>query len=232
MDTLVAKVLPLLSGKTVLNVELVTNVVSVLRENLTAEQKSLALQVLQAVVTKWQQETTGVTVPYEVEASFELVVASAFSGDKAAVVANVEVLAVSCWDQFLASLCRAAVADIPAVVQKVEATVDASSSVPESVKKAVDAVVENIAAVVTDAASAAAVSVDADAQKNAVNTAATVPATSVGVAAADVPVAAADVPVAGVPAVGVPVVDAAEPPASAQEQPLQPQPSPVNVVKL
>ena len=229
MENLVAKVLPLLSGQTALNVELVTNIVSVLRANLTAEQKGFALQVLQAVVTKWRQETKGVTVPYEVEASFELVVAAAFSGDKAAVVADVETVAVSCWDQFLVSLCRKAVADLPAVVQKVEAAVE-KSSVPESVKQAVDAVVETVASEVTAAASAVAVSADADTQKNEVNTAAAIVAAeaaknsateaAVGVASA---VVAAVVDVAPAPA-----VPAAVP---AQEQQL-PQPAQVNDVKL
>jgi hypothetical protein len=144
VDTLVKKILPTLEGKVQLDSTLISGLCSAIRTNLGAEQKELALQVLRAVVAKWQQGKGVVSPSFEVEATFELAIAAAFAGNKAAVVANVEAVTISCWDHFLSVVCRQAAAEIPKVVQKIDAAVE-KAAVPSEVKAVVETVVDSVA---------------------------------------------------------------------------------------
>jgi len=153
VEALVQKLLPLLENKTTLD----SSTVSSLLSTLVSEQKQHVLEVLQATIKSWKEKNGDAVVPPEIEKSFELAVASAFAGNKAEVVQNVEAVSVSCWNLF----CGRVSAEIPVAEQKVKAAVD-SSSLPSAVKNVVDSVVDSVAATAAAEASAvqAAVVVD------------------------------------------------------------------------
>ena len=78
MEDLVQKVLPLLQNVKTLDADLLKNVVKTLSESVSAEQKGLVLEALREAVKRWQQETKG-ALPFELEATFDIVVDTVFS---------------------------------------------------------------------------------------------------------------------------------------------------------
>jgi len=100
MDTVIDKVYSVISNEPVLNGEILLNLVKSILESLSAEQRDSTLSVLRATVAKWQKETKGV-VPFELEATFELVVKSVL-GDSLKVPA----VSTRCLGQFGWFLCR------------------------------------------------------------------------------------------------------------------------------
>jgi len=77
MEDLVQKILPLLQNVKTFDTDLLKNVVKTLRESVSAEQKGLVLEALREAVKRWQQETKGV-LPFELEATFDIVVDTVF----------------------------------------------------------------------------------------------------------------------------------------------------------
>lgn len=157
-QSLVDKAVATLTDVKTLDAKSLTGAVKVVAAELTSSPE--VLKVLQEVVAKWRQETKGV-VPFEVEATFELVVKQVLDGKGGDAVKTVEVASVGCL-RYLASLfCRYAAAEAPKVVKEV---VDAVAEVaPDAVKGAVEttgdalvAAVQAAAAVVSEEVAAAA----------------------------------------------------------------------------
>ena len=171
MDTVVDKVYPLISNESALNAEILLNLVKSISESLSAEQRDSTLSVLQAIVAKWQKETKGV-VPFELEATFELVVKSVVDGSL-----KVPAVSTRCLEQIGWLFCRRVAAVVPGVVDDISAAavaasvaasvavasaatasasasaaVDAVASDAVSVSSALDAVIEDISVVVAAAA--------------------------------------------------------------------------------
>ena len=182
MDAIVQQALPLLTGQTKLTSTVLTDVVTTVAKNFTAAQKALALEALQKTVEQWKRGTAGATVPYEVEASFELAVVAALGGDSKAAVEDVKLAVTSWWDEFVACGCAKVVAETQAVAAKVEADVDASS-LSTAVKKVIDDVVSTYAAKAEAAAEAV---VDAAKEAVAVDEKATASATASATVSSDV----------------------------------------------
>ena len=156
VEALVKKILPTLDGKVQLDSTLLSSLCSAIRANLGAEQKELALQVLRAVVAKWQQGKGVVQPSFEVEATYELAIAAVFSDNKAAAV---ETTMVSCWDHFVSVFCRQVSAEVPNVVKKVDELVD-KASVPSEVKEVVEHIVDAVAKTVETVAADAVAAVE------------------------------------------------------------------------
>jgi len=153
MEDLVQKVLPLLQNVKTLDADLLKNVVKTLSESVSAEQKGLALEALREAVKRWQQETKG-ALPFELEATFDIVVDTVFSE-----LPTVEAVLKSSFVQkllalFCAHCCSASavsVDEVSAVVAADEVVaVAAATVVPEVVAVEVATVVPEVVAVVSE----------------------------------------------------------------------------------
>ena len=151
MDTVVDKVYPLISNESALNAEILLNLVKSISESLSAEQRDSTFSVLQAIVAKWQKETKGV-VPFELEATFELVVKSVVDGSL-----KVPAVSTRCLEQIGWLFCRRVAAVVPGVVEDISAAAVAASAAASAATVAAAASVAASAAV--DAAASDAVSV-------------------------------------------------------------------------
>jgi len=171
MDTVIDKVYSVISNEPVLNGEILLNLVKSILESLSAEQRDSTLSVLRATVAKWQKETKGV-VPFELEATFELVVKSVL-GDSLKVPA----VSTRCLGQFGWFFCRSVAAVVPGAVEDISGcAVSASSPVDTAVVDPV-VVAPVVVAPVADDASVSSV-LDAVIEEIAVSVAATVAATA------------------------------------------------------
>ena len=143
MDTLALtnKLYLLISDKKSLNGKIILNLVKAISQALSAEQRDSTLLILQEVVKKWQQETKG-DVPFELSATFELVVKNVLYGK----TSSVPFVSIGCFEQFGWIFCRR-VAD-----SAVEAAVDALDDVVEDAVDALDDVVEDAVDAVVGAA--------------------------------------------------------------------------------
>jgi hypothetical protein len=122
-EAVINKVYYLISNESVLNGEVLLNLVKSISKALSAEQRGSTLSVLREIVEKWQKETKGV-VPFELEATFELVVKSVLEGSL-----KVPAVSTRCLEQFGWFLCRRVAAVVPGAVEDISGAVVVASAV-------------------------------------------------------------------------------------------------------
>ena len=122
-DAVINKLYPFISNESRLSPDVLLNLVKSISDSLSAEQRDSTLSVLREIVAKWQKETKGV-VPFELEATFELVVKSVLEGS------SVKVPSVStrCLEQFGWFLCRRVAAVVPEAFEDISGAVVAASA--------------------------------------------------------------------------------------------------------